>query len=50
MAEELQKYKDILKREQKEFEKQLEREVSALRILLVQSEIDNIELDKIEIL
>ena len=50
MAEELQKCKDILKREWKEFEKQLEREVSASRILLVQSEIDNIELNKIEIL
>ena len=38
MAEELQKYKDILKREQKEFEKQLEKEVSTSRILSVQSE------------
>ena len=36
MAEELQKYKDILKREWEEFKKQLEREVSASRILLVQ--------------
>ena len=30
MAEELQKYKDILRRERKEFQKQLVREVSTL--------------------
>ena len=37
MAEELQKYKDILKREQEEFNKQLEREVSTSRFLLIRS-------------
>ena len=37
MAEELQKYKDILKRERKEFKKQLEREVSISGILLIRS-------------
>ena len=42
MAEELQKYKDILKREWEEFKKQLEREVSTLRFLLFQSKIDSI--------
>ena len=37
MAEELQKYKDILKREREEFKKQLEREVSISRYLLIKS-------------
>ena len=35
MAKELQKYKDILKREQEEFKKQLEREVSTSGFLLI---------------
>ena len=35
MAEEFQKYKDILKREQEEFRKQFEREVSTLKFLLL---------------
>ena len=34
MAEELQKYKDILRRERKEFQKQLVREVSTSQSLL----------------
>ena len=34
MAEELQKYKDILKREREEFERQLVREVGTLKFLL----------------
>ena len=34
MAEELQKYKDILKREWEEFKKQLVREVSTSKFLL----------------
>ena len=37
MAEELQKYKDILKREREEFKEQLEREVSVSRYLLIKS-------------
>ena len=41
MAEELQKYKDILKRKQEEFKKQLVREVSTSRFLLCQK-IDGI--------
>ena len=36
MAEELQKYKDILKREQDEFKKQLVREVRTSRFFLFQ--------------
>ena len=36
MAEEFQKYKDILKREQDEFRKQLVREVRILRFFLFQ--------------
>ena len=34
MAEELQKYKDILKRERGEFKRQLVREVGILKLLL----------------
>ena len=37
MVEELQKYKDILKREREEFKKQLEREVSISGYLLIRS-------------
>ena len=37
MAEELQKYKDILKREREEFKKQLKREVSISGFLLIRS-------------
>ena len=37
MAEELQKYKDILKSEREEFKKQLERLVSISGYLLVRS-------------
>ena len=37
MAEELQKYKDILKQEREEFKKQLEREVSISGYLLIRS-------------
>ena len=36
MAEEFQKYKDILKREQDEFKKQLAREVRTSRFFLFQ--------------
>ena len=51
MAEELQKYKDILKTEWEEFKKQLVREVSTSKFLLFQSKIDSIlEFNKIEIL
>ena len=34
MAEELQKYKDILKREREEFKRQLVRELGTLKFLL----------------
>ena len=44
MAEELQKYKDILKREREEFKKQLKREVSTSKFLLFRLKIDNIEI------
>ena len=36
-VEELQKYKDILKREREEFKKQLERELSISGYLLIRS-------------
>ena len=35
MAEELQKYKDILKREREEFKRQLVREVSTSKLLFI---------------
>ena len=41
MTEELQKYKNILKREWKEFKKQLEREVSTSKFLSFWSKIDS---------
>ena len=42
MADELQKYKDILKREWEEFKKQLVREVSTSKFLLFWMKIDSI--------
>ena len=42
MAEELQKYKNILKREWEEFKKQLVREESTSKFLLFWSKINSI--------
>ena len=52
MAEELQKYKDILKREREEFKRQLVREVSTSKLLFILIEKMNsiLNLNEIEIL
>ena len=42
MVEELQKYKDILKREREEFKRQLVREVGTLEFSLFWSDMDSI--------
>ena len=50
MAEELQKYKDILKHEREEFKKQLKREVSISGFLLNRSNEQYFESNEFEIL
>ena len=49
MVEEFQKYRDMLKREREEFQKQLVRVVGTSWFLFISIEIDNIEWCKVEI-